>query len=370
MSQAATRPVVHALRTHPAVRLTYGREADGSWRLDHLEQRRSFRVSTPVVLAVLANADAPATETALARVRSHTAMADDVWQSLLTRLVANDILVPSDFRTDHPMSAVLPGWEKASWARAADYVWATYDYPFLDYSERAARETDMQRMRDYVQEAADSVRTKSYPRAGVPTINCPHTGDALRELDVALDTAVFGAAPPAALDGEHLRLLLSVAFGKLRARRLRDPGRAPLIRRTSPSGGSRHPTEGYVSVADVVGMPDGLFHFSTTEYVMVRIGEPLPTALVGCAPSDPSAIVIATSVFERNMYRYREPRTFRTICLDVGHVVGTIEISARAAGLSAERLYIPDYQAVDSALGIDSLTEGTICAVRAGGGGT
>jgi hypothetical protein len=44
--------------------------------------------------------------------------------------------------------------------------------------------------------------------------------------------------------------------------------------------------------------------------------------------SDSSALgaIVLTSVFERNMYRYREPRTFRTFHMDVGHILATIEM--------------------------------------------
>ncbi len=51
------------------------------------------------------------------------------------------------------------------------------------------------------------------------------------------------------------------------------------------------------------------------------------------APFTPQALIVVTAVFARNMYRYREPRTFRTVFMDVGHLLGTFEMVASALGV-------------------------------------
>jgi len=81
---------------------------------------------------------------------------------------------------------------------------------------------------------------------------------------------------------------------------------------------------------------------------------------------EPAAVVILTSVFERNMFRYREPRTFRTILLDIGHVVFTLELACAALGLQFYPQHGVDDLAVERLLGLEGLDEGVMYAVAIG----
>jgi len=78
------------------------------------------------------------------------------------------------------------------------------------------------------------------------------------------------------------------------------------------------------------------------------------------------AVVILTSVFERNMFRYREPRTFRTIFLDAGHVAATVEIASRSLGINAYVQHGINDAWVENLLGLDSLREGVILGIALG----
>jgi SagB-type dehydrogenase family enzyme len=299
------------------------------------------------------------------------------WTAVLDQLTELRILVV-DQPSGEPAAVAARQWCAEGWEHAADYLRATYDFPFVDYSQDAGHRIDRARMAAYVEKRPDVERTKRYPNAGPtagePTV-CESTVTALgrlhRPLGEVLGRAEAKSAVPTA---DTLKTVMTVAFGRLRGRTLRQPGRAPAIRRTSPSGGSRHPTEGYLLTGGIQDLPDGLHHFSTTEYTLTRIGRPtigqLREALhrPGAPPPDrPFAVVIATSVFERNMYRYREPRTFRSVHLDVGHVVSTVELAAAHESVSAERLYRVDYGAIDAMVGIDPYVEATVCVVMIGG---
>jgi SagB-type dehydrogenase family enzyme len=157
---------------------------------------------------------------------------------------------------------------------------------------------------------------------------------------------------------------MSVAFGQLRGRILHSPDRAPLIRRTSPSGGARHPTEGYLVVAGVPGLADGSYHFGTLDYKLRRV--PLAAAMPTQLRRGEATIVL-TSYFWRNMYRYREPRTFRTVHMDVGHIVATLELAAAGLGLSATPVPARNLSGFDAMLGLDSMTEATLAVVQVSG---
>lgn len=148
---------------------------------------------------------------------------------------------------------------------------------------------------------------------------------------------------------------------------------APQTRKTSPSGGGRHPTEGYVVVLDVEGYRPGVYHFCVENNSLDYIGEAperseAENLFTGArrAPFQARAYVVLTSMFERNMYRYREPRTFRTVWMDAGHMVATIEFTCFARGIPCFPQYALQDSQVETLLGVDGLQEGTVCAIALG----
>jgi SagB-type dehydrogenase family enzyme len=179
--------------------------------------------------------------------------------------------------------------------------------------------------------------------------------------------------PPAAgtIDFDALTDLISLGFG---ATGFLAPvtDAAPLLRRTSPSGGARHPSEGYVIVLDVPGVEPGWYHVTMQPFSLRRlVGRPKdPVELHQLFPQtferfplEVRCLIVVTSRFERNMYRYREPRTFRTVHMDAGHIAGTIKIAARARGLAAGISPSDRARAIESAIGIDGMVEGYMLTV-------
>jgi nitroreductase len=67
------------------------------------------------------------------------------------------------------------------------------------------------------------------------------------------------------------------------------------------------------------------------------------------------------------MYRYREPRTFRTIYMDIGHVAGTIDVLAHAMGLHCLIQHGISQCPIAQLLKIDPLYEGVIHGAALGG---
>ncbi len=204
-------------------------------------------------------------------------------------------------------------WKCNGWEAAADYHFFTWDAPFLDYSkEGGGHDQDRKNMVRYQEELPDTQRCKLY-------------NDFLGRLSLYNPSEclpLFGQSIFTLLD--KLKILFSLAFGKTGEKPCHWSD-VPLIRRTSPSGGSRHPTEGYF-FSLMEDPPKGCYHIQTDPSSLVHISSfsQEPTILKdNIQPCD--GAIILTSVFERNMYRYREPRTFRTIHMDVGHVLQTIE---------------------------------------------
>jgi Lhr-like helicase len=71
----------------------------------------------------------------------------------------------------------------------------------------------------------------------------------------------------------------------------------------------------------------------------------------------PKVVLVYTSRLERSMFRYREPRTYRVVQHDVGHL---LETAALVAGAYRRRFY-RDYACADTEveqmLGVDYLSE-------------
>ena len=63
------------------------------------------------------------------------------------------------------------------------------------------------------------------------------------------------------------------------------------------------------------------------------------------------------------MFRYRDPRTFRTIHMDAGHMLGTIEIAAQHFNIESKVSYSINEIELEKYIGITGLVEGTIASV-------
>ena len=128
---------------------------------------------------------------------------------------------------------------------------------------------------------------------------------------------------------ERIKILLVIAFAKYREF-ITEWNPLPLMRRTTPSGGSRHPIEGYLVSYNLPNIEPGWYHVQADPCELVRIkavDEKDNTTLyenTSCLGA-----IVLTSAFRRTMYKYREPRAFRVPHMDAGHMLTTIEIIAK-----------------------------------------
>jgi SagB-type dehydrogenase family enzyme len=111
-------------------------------------------------------------------------------------------------------------------------------------------------------------------------------------------------------------------------------------RKTSPSGGSLHPSEAYLFVQNVEGLEKGIYHFNSTECHLTKVeafdrGINISDFLDGqYFANNLSAGVFITSVFEKQWWKYKHSRAYRVALLDAGHISQTLLLSATALGLS------------------------------------
>jgi putative peptide maturation dehydrogenase len=138
-----------------------------------------------------------------------------------------------------------------------------------------------------------------------------------------------------------------------------------VIKRTSPSGGSLHPTECWLIVQRVAGIAPGLYRYRIDthglEPVTPGIVPPQPgdtkTSALGDTPvrtwnatelrtfariavagqdwfADAPVLCVLAPRFHRNFWKYRNhAKAYRVAVLDVGHLSQTLQLCATQAGL-------------------------------------
>ncbi|NEN04454.1 SagB/ThcOx family dehydrogenase [Diaminobutyricibacter tongyongensis] len=293
------------------------------WEIRNLEQRRSWAVDAPTAAVVIAFMQPSEPHDVRAALRPHGD--HDVISSRILALTLLGVLSECDGPQNDPLS----DWAAFGWAEAYDYLLSTWSYPFEDYSKRG-QEVDKERMREYAAAWPDVVR--ALPQKGIDVRPLPGIQESLDRLSSPDDRGLV----------DRLLDIASVAALPIETMRSRTPG-ADYIHRTSPSGGSRHPSELYLLALSVEGLSRGVYHVATLEQTLGRVGalppddRDLRDGLPGAfrLPAPTRAIFVITSHFERNMYRYREPRTLRTLYYDAGHLGGLVEALGDSDGLVA-----------------------------------
>lgn len=174
---------------------------------------------------------------------------------------------------------------------------------------------------------------------GTSRLSLPLVSDGL----AAPYAAVTGQArvPPAPLTVVSVAALLELSFG-LSAWKEIGPDRWAL--RCNPSSGNLHPTEVYVIVQDVPGLPDGVHHYDSRAHALAH----------RCAAvhSGGRLWIGLSSIHWREAWKYGE-RAFRYCQLDIGHAVGALEAAAAVLGWRAVPLDQLESAAVAALIGTD-----------------
>ena len=236
-------------------------------------------------------------------------------------------------------SKSIQTWHSYGWDAAANYFLYTYDYPFIDYAKPNSREIEECRMSDYFAEAPPPNIYKEYD--DVPLIMLSTDWNSYSDVAAyengLLKIEPFGFSHTSSrLSLKDISALLLFSIGK--TGEIRMPIQGYFLQKNVPSGGARHPTEGYViplrSRSSILG--NSVYHYSVAKHALEEIG-PISSADLAetlledeIVLKDFSVLIILTSVVTRSMWRYRESRSYRVIHNDVGHVLTAIQILARS----------------------------------------
>ncbi len=331
------------------------------WIVRNLVTKRNYKISSPN-LAILLYCKIPHTvEDVLDFFYTKYGIKKELIHLGLQKLIATDLLLKVKQETDNTNEVLgleFDNWYKYNWYMALLYHLVSFDYPFIeDYAAK-------QRMISYSSQERDSNRYKEY-NSQVSFVIPKATELKIPEDNIAMQKCVnFG----------NLLTIASLGYTKLGSLRVYWDG-DPLLLRTSPSGGSRHPTETYIVAINVEGLMSGWYHISVKDSKLeqIKIGGTNPDELRFLFPTTyvrpnfhVDLILIFTSIFERNMYRYREPRTFRTIHMDVGHLAATTELICEALGYKYLIQYSANDEGIENFLGLNPLKEGYMASMAIG----
>lgn len=292
--------------------------------------------------------------------------------SLITKrlLITEFNLMKEDLPTNSNLfSAKYQHWRNFNWGAAAEYHFFTYNYKFLNYSEGAEGwRIANNRMADYSEKESDDNRVKHYP----PEFNrIPLQLPAdFKKLQSNSYYSEITSSLKGKLSDKSLAIIITMTFSKFAEASIPWVG-APLMRRTSPSGGSRHPSEGYIVIFHDIGtIKQGVYHIQSDPICLTELPIKLTHEFSSAFPeiyseigSEPLAIILLTSIFDRNMFRYREPRTFRSVHMDAGHILGTIELICLQLQINFFISHQICEDKVEKLLGLNCLTEGALSSV-------
>ena len=149
-------------------------------------------------------------------------------------------------------------------------------------------------------------------------------------------------------------------------------GQGPVVLKTSPSGGARHPAEAYVLSLNVAGLDRGVFHYDAAAHTLTKLRQPvqrrdLVEALAGQTYfANAAAIVVMSAVFARSMWRYSSSRAYRVVIADLGHLGQTFCLVATALGLAPFCTMAFDDGKLDALIGVDGVAEAAMYVVGVG----
>ena len=360
--------------TNTCVRLRPGRRPGSRWFVTNLENCVSYETDTLGALVLAAFFKPSKAENGLGRLEALYGLDAATLSEAFDRLAAQRLIVDANDQQDVRARRLTENWWRAGWIQSADYHLAVLDYPFVDYASDG-KQHDERLMKAYAAEQPDTDRSNRLPESSETYPVLP-AADALQGMTATFGSYLGENPTLQVLDQGRLFTILSSVFGVLRRRPMsNDENRiASGLLKTSPSGGGRHPTECYLFALSVDGVAPGVYYFdhAGSQLIFVRKLPAIDQVRQHFsgpfrAPFEVDALLVLTSVFARNRYRYREPRTFRTIFHDVGHLIGTLDVVSKSIGVNCLVQHGLDEVALADVLDLNLLDEGVIYGAALGG---
>ena len=277
------------------------------------------------------------------------------------QLVAHTLLVEEGSGTASRCQSVAAVWR--DWLPHGAFHFGTKDAPFVPPSRWPSM------ARAFLAAGRQPSLYKRNPR--LPSVRLPPARDADGEFArVLLQRRTHREFSGDAMTLDALASLLHYTWGATGI--IDSPNFGPLLHKTSPSGGARHPGEVYIAALKVQGLAEGLYHYSVKDHTLERIRRgPMREAVLRYAlgqkhVGNASVVCFMTAYLPRTMFKYRSPRAYRIVTLETGHLAQTFCLVATWLGLAPFTTAAVHDTATERALGIDGVSETLMYVVGAG----
>jgi putative peptide maturation dehydrogenase len=232
-----------------------------------------------------------------------------------------------------------------------------------------------------LREAGEDTPRGLRERFGAPPPMTVDRGDPARRIglarpartafDALLDTRAvcrnFDTARPLPAP-EFARLLERVFGARAQVHAAED---LDVMKRTSPSGGAMHPTEAWLLVQRVDGIPPGLYHYRPLEHAVQAMpwrgdADALRALALRAVAgqdylADAHVLVALAPRFARNFWKYRNhAKAYRVCVLDAGHLSQTLLLSAADRGLGAFVTAAINEVDIERAFGLEGIVDGPL----------
>ncbi|MFG1815314.1 SagB/ThcOx family dehydrogenase [Kribbella sp. NPDC049174] len=267
-------------------------------------------------------------------------------------------------------------WEAWGWRDAFDFHASFHGDSFMAY--------DTEQFRDLIDELVADARNigpqpspyKEYEGRETIPLRQPKELSGPR---VTLEKALLDNWPVAYFNHSGVELndvvqLLGAAFGV--QHEVDDAFLGPHLLKSYPSGGARHPIEVYLAARDVHGLAPGIYHYNPGSHVLVPVN--------GASALDPmndacfqkpgietaSAVLFMTVRWFRHNWKYRYPRSYRMVLIEVGHAIQTACLTGALTNAQVYSSYAINDAAVSDMLALsDDCDELPVMALALGMGG-
>ena len=212
-------------------------------------------------------------------------------------------------------------WYLHGWQEAFKYHYSTKDYPFLKMNEPNAFEKDKERMIAYKTDTEVPSIYQTFPFMERVWLEKIPNDDKLNDLVNSLSESERRGV-------KGIGILFDLCFGERARQKFNVQG--SFLKKSIPSGGSRHPTEIFFTLFDEnCGMDTGIYHYNVQNNSLDLLHRGNFQKEVEGATFDlftkykkkPYGVLIFTTLHERAMWRYRDSRSWRAVLIDLGHAI-------------------------------------------------
>ena len=284
-------------------------------------------------------------------------------RSTVSELANRGLLLQKDSPEAEHDDQIAHAW--SGWLPEASFHFSTKDTPYVDRST-----WPLDRVKPFLpkEPQPDIFKTiKGANNVSLPLQSTFGQSEFVRILRVRKTNRRFSKTK---ISLQSVSELLALVWGVTGYRN--SPRFGKSVRKTSPSGGARHPGEVYLMALRVKGLRAGLYHYQPATHSLETISTNASRerAWLYCAQQHyikrAAALFLMTAVFPRTMWKYGFPRAYRVVLLDAGHLCQTFCLAATWLGLAPFCTAALKDTLIENDLRIDGIRESVLYVAGVG----